>query len=351
MAALCLPHMSPRRIPSLIWAAAASLALSLPSTAQSALHWDAVISGSAVAGATSRGELSNALLTLTKPAGTWQFSITAGAYSLPALGAPWQSTSAYTGLFGPVPQAWVTWAPSKTLSLRAGQLPSLLGQESPFTYQNINIQRGLLWNDMENTFSRAAELDYANGRWSAALQFGDGFYSRRFGAVSGVLSYSASKSDSVAVALLWPNRATPPNATFHDANARVFDLMWTHQSGPWNWTPYLLWFDSPANASAGFMHSARAAGAAWITSYRWSKSWSLGMRAEYAGEAVTEATGDAAHQDILAFGPGARAWSLTATPAWRRGNLFVRGEMAAVGATTAASRRDFVVALEVGIVH
>lgn len=343
--------MPARRISSLIEAAAVSLALMLPAAAQSALHWDAVISGAAVAGAASRGELSNALLALTKPAGTWQFSITAGAYSLPALGAPWQSTSFYTDLFGPLPQAWVTWSPSKIWSLRAGQLPSLLGQEGPFTYQNINIQRGLLWNNMENTFSRAAELDYASGRWSAALQFGDGFYSRHFGAISGVLTYSASKSDSVALALLWPNRATPPNATFHDANARVFDFMWTHQSGPWNWTPYLLWFDSPANTSAGFQHSARAAGAAWITSYRWSKSWSLGMRAEYAGDAVTEATGDAAHQNILGFGPGAQVWSLTATPAWRRGNLCVRGEMAAVSGTTAASRREFVVAVEAGIVH
>lgn len=313
------------------------------------MRWSAVISGAAATGGGGRANLMNALVTAARPAGEVQFSVTAGAYALPALGVPWQTTAFYTRLFGPVPQAWITWAPTSAWSVRAGQLPSLLGQENVFSFQNVNLERGLLWNALENTFSRAAELDYAHGRWSGALQFGDGFYSRDFGAVSALAAFEANPSDTLSAALLWPNRATPPNRTFHDANARVLDLMWTHQRGRWSWTPYALWFESPPSPTAGYRRPATAAGAAWITTYRLSRAWSLAARLEWARGGTAGVAADAPHQNVLLLGPGVRAGSATVTPSWRRGWLLARAEVSCVAAS--GHTPQFTAAVELALIR
>ena len=85
------------------------------------------------AGGTSGTNLTNAFVILQKPSGEWRFYLQAGVYSLPALGAQRKSTSAYTGLFGPVPQAYGEWRPDARWNLQAGPFPPPPGQGGPFT--------------------------------------------------------------------------------------------------------------------------------------------------------------------------------------------------------------------------
>ncbi len=322
-----------------------------------------VVSGAALtaaprlAGAGGGLNLTNAFVILQRPTGTWRFYLQAGAYSLPALGAPRRGTLAYTGLFGPAPQAYAEWKGGRDWSLRAGILPTMIGQESTFSYLDFNIERGVIWNDMENAVSRAAQFNYHRGRWSAALQYGDGFFSGDYGAVSAMGGYQLTGQDSISLAALWPNRATPPNATFQDANARLLDLMYTHTGKRWTWEPYLLVFSSPASRSLGYQRTANAVGAAVLAAYRWSDHWSLAARSEFAAGGA--GGGTAAHQNVLGFGPAARVLTFTVTPTWQDGGLFARADCSWValarftpGLGFGAQGRDagqFGLALEAGV--
>src|SRR5262245_30028288 len=90
---------------------------------------------------------SNAQVILQKPEGPFQYYVQAGAYSLPALGTPYvRAADATDDFYGEVPTAFVKVAPEDGFSVQAGALPTLFGAESTFTFENMNIERGLLWN-------------------------------------------------------------------------------------------------------------------------------------------------------------------------------------------------------------
>lgn len=296
-------------------------------TASGAASWAGMTSAAPVAGRDTG--LTNGWFQLQKTSGKWRFLAQAGVYGFPVVGAPWRGALADTAVFGAAPQAYGEWDPNGHWSLRAGILPTMLGPENTFSAQNFNIERGLIWSDLENTASRAAQVNYAAGRWTASLQFGDGFFSRNFGAVSGQIVYAPSAADSLTAVLLVPNAATPPNATFHDANARVGEIGWTHARGRWTWEPYLVVWDSPAAAAYDDGRAARAWGADLTVAYGWSPHWITSARGEYAAGG---AAGDGAeHQNVLGFGSGASAVTLTLTGGWQNGPVFARLEWAAVG--------------------
>src|SRR5205823_5694428 len=93
----------------------------------------------------SRTQLANALLTVAHTTGPLRFSLTAGAYNLPVVGLainPTFQQFANTNLYGYLPNAYVQYVPNANWTISAGKLPTLLGQENTFTFQNVNIQRG-----------------------------------------------------------------------------------------------------------------------------------------------------------------------------------------------------------------
>ena len=61
-------------------------------------------------------------------------------------------------------------------SFQAGKLPTLTGDEYNFTFENMNIERGLLWN-IEPAISRGLQANYSNGPLSASVSINDGYYS------------------------------------------------------------------------------------------------------------------------------------------------------------------------------
>lgn len=281
----------------------------------------------AIPGNANPRRTANVLISLHKITPAWELFVQTGTYAFPAVLGPTANIQALPQ-FGPVPVAYALWKPGDGVSLRAGILPSLLGPENVFTYQNVNIERGVIWNNLENTVSRAAEVDWSRQRWSGSLQFGDGFYSRSFGAVSGLLSFAPRASDTVIAAFLWPNRATPPNATFHDANARVLELSWTHSSGAWTWTPALVLFEAPESAADASPRPVRVLATALYGGYRWNPEWSVALRLEGAANGNLDAPAGDEHHNPLGTGAGTRLATVTLTPVWSRQQLFVRGEAA-----------------------
>ena len=65
-----------------------------------------------------------------------------------------------------------------------------MGAESTFTFQNMNIERGLLWNQ-ENAVNRGIQVNQTFGKVTASLSWNDGYYSNRYSWLSGALTYAS----------------------------------------------------------------------------------------------------------------------------------------------------------------
>ncbi|MDE2572702.1 MAG: outer membrane beta-barrel protein [bacterium] len=278
-----------------------------------------------------RTNLTNALITLSKPQGALRFGATVGAYDLPVVGMAGNPTvvkGANTNLFGAAPSWYVEYAPSAAFNVSAGQQLALIGPESTFTYQNVNIQRGLLWN-MEPVASRGIRATWAAGRWNSSLEYNDGFYSGDRGAVEGLVGYNTSAATNLSFAFILPDAGTPGNLTSAVANKREYNVMLTTAVGRWSLSPYLLFVDSPSSGALGYAKDERAAGGALLGAYAFNGAWSLGARVEYVKNS-SDAADKSPNADLIGYGPGSTAWSYTLTPTYRRGKAFFRAEASSV---------------------
>lgn len=127
----------------------------------------------------TRFDISNGQVFVQKTDGWLQFFVQAGAYSLPSLGTEYVKASDLSDkTYGIVPQGFVKVVLSDSFSIEAGKLPTLIGDEYTFTFENMNIERGLLWN--QEPAVSGVEANYTTGPLTLALSFNDGFYSSVF---------------------------------------------------------------------------------------------------------------------------------------------------------------------------
>ena len=281
---------------------------------------------------TTRTEVSNALLTLSKTTSQLQGSVTVGAYAFPVVGAainPTTQQGANSYLYGFVPAYDLAWVPNGNVTVSAGQLATLLGQENGFTFQNYNIQRGLVWG-AEPTFSRGVRVAYTNGKISGDLEYNDGYYSGSSGrAVEGLAGWAPTSNTNWSFAFIIPGANTPPNATVAIGNKREYDFMLTQTYGKLQLEPYVLYVQSPPSASLGYTAGESALGAVVLAQYAWSGAYSLSGRFEYfANHSAT--TDTSPNADLVGYGPGSRATTWTITPAYHPGPFFVRAEYSLV---------------------
>ena len=81
---------------------------------------------------------------------------------------------------------------------RGREMPTLIGAEYGFTYENMNISRGLLWNQ-EPVVSRGVQANYTAGPVAFSVSWNDGFYSDRFNWVSGAATWTINSANSLEV--------------------------------------------------------------------------------------------------------------------------------------------------------
>ncbi len=82
---------------------------------------------------------------IQKTDGVLQYHVQIGAYTLPSLGSLYIPVTETNGdLFGPVPQAYIKIQPTSNFSIEGGKLPTLIGAEYTFSFENMNVERGLL---------------------------------------------------------------------------------------------------------------------------------------------------------------------------------------------------------------
>ncbi len=284
----------------------------------------------------ARADFSNAQVFIQKTEGLVQFFIQAGGYSIPTIGVPYAEANDTTkSTFGVVPQAFIKIVPSENFSIMAGKLPTLIGAEYTFTFQNTNITRGVVWNQ-ENAVNRGVQVNYAAGPISASVSVNDGFYSEKYSWISGLLAYTVNDSNVVAVAAGGntsesgkTSSATPLLAN----NSEIYNLIWTHTSGPLTLTPYYQYTKVDAMPSKGVPDKGSTSGFALLGKYSFSDTFSLGGRAEY----ITTKS----RSTNLLYGAGSKAMTLTLTPTYQAKTFFVRGELAYIKASDIAPGAAF----------
>jgi hypothetical protein len=144
-------------------------------------------------------DLSNGQFMLQNTEGLLQFFVQGGVYSIPALGTPYfQSWKATGDFFGPITAGYVKLAPTDTFSIEAGKLPTLIGAESTFSFQNMNIERGLLWNQ-ENAVNRGVQANLTTGPVAWSVSLNDGFYSDNYNWLTGAATWTIDKTDTLEV--------------------------------------------------------------------------------------------------------------------------------------------------------
>jgi hypothetical protein len=79
----------------------------------------------------------------------------------------------------------------------AGNLPTLFGAEYTFTFENMNIERGLLWNQ-ENAITRGVQLNYTYGPLSGSLSWNNGFYSHSYTWVDGSVAWTINSANTLS---------------------------------------------------------------------------------------------------------------------------------------------------------
>lgn len=280
-------------------------------------------------------DLDNGQLLIQKTKGLLQFYVQAGGYSLPSLGTSYMRMDDTTlDFFGPVPVAFIKLAPSDNFSVMAGKLFTLIGGENTFTFQNFNIERGLLWNQT-NAVNRGVQMNYNQGAFSGSIALSDGFYSGRFNWLSGLVTYAINSKSSLSVVTSGnikhdneSSRVTPLTQN----NSQIYDLIYSYTSGRLTISPTLQFTHVPKDTSIGLLDSASTYGVALTTKFAFNTYWSFTGRAEYI---------DTTGETNVAYGPGSNAWSLTLTPTYQRGIFFVRGEASLVEANNITAGSAF----------
>jgi len=277
-------------------------------------------------------DLSNGQVFVQKTSGELQFFLEVGAYSLPSLGTPYLAAhDAISAFYGVLPTAFIKYAPSDSFNVIAGKLPTLVGAENTYTFENMNIERGLLWNQ-ENAVNRGVQANYISGAITASVWVNDGFYSNRYNWLWGSLAYVIDKADTLSVIVGGNTDQTTKASTatpLLQNNSQIVNVIYTRTAGAWTITPYLQYTNVPRNTDIGIAHSASTYGGAVLASYAVDSNFSLAGRAEYIGSSGNAVTG----APNLLYGPGSNAWSVTFTPTYQYKLLFIRGELSYVKAT------------------
>ena len=277
-------------------------------------------------------DVTNAQVFVQKTTGWWQFYLQAGAYNLPAVGVPFLSTgNTIENIYGPFPQGYLKLVKGN-FNVEVGALPTLIGAEYTFSFQNMNIERGILWNQ-ENAVNRGIQLNYSHKKLTTAFTWNDGFYSNRYSWLWGSLAYAFNGSNTLAFVAGGNAGAYAKNTLATPLllnNESIYNVLYTYSKGNWVINPYFQYTDVPKNVSIGILAGAHTSGGALLVTRLFKHGMSLAARPEYIKTSGTVLDPNAIN---LLYGPGSGAFALTVTPTYVKGAFFMRGDFSIVHAT------------------
>jgi hypothetical protein len=288
----------------------------------------------------AQASLSNGQVFIQKADGKLQYYIQAGVYTMPTLSVPFvDAQNTVKNFYGPVPVAFLKLPVGKTTQFLIGSLPTLMGAESTFTYQNFNIERGIVWNQ-ENAVNRGLQVNQTLGKYlTASLSWNDGYYSNRYSWLSGSLTYTKGPHTLVYDGMgnlgqtVFQTAATPVQN-----NGYMHAVIYTYAKGPWLVSPYFQYGDLPTNTKVGVSKGTSATGGALNVSYAFKSGFSLPARVEYLTSSGSSSDGSV---NMLGFGAGSAGVTFTATPTYQKGGMYLRSDLAWVHATDYTSGSVF----------
>jgi len=275
-------------------------------------------------------DVSNAQVEVQSTSGPVQVYVQAGAYSLPAVGSSYvRAGRSNSLLFGPVPVAYLKFAPSADVTLQVGALPTLIGAENTFTFQNMNIERGLLWGQ-EPAVSKGVEVNYSHGPVLLQGSLNDGFDSGRYNWISGLAAYTLDAVNTVSVnggANLGHAATSTYLTPLAQNNSAIVSVSYTYSKGPLTINPYFQYSAVAAKPALGIDSAAKTYSGAALAKYSFTGTFNLAVRAEYLDTTSGGCAIEGCALANLLYGPGSSAASLTLTPTYQKGVVFVRGEL------------------------
>jgi hypothetical protein len=280
----------------------------------------------------AQATLSNGQIFIQKADGKLQYYVQAGAYTMPTLSVPFlNAQDTVKNYYGPVPVAYLKLPVGKTTQFLIGQLPTLMGAESTFTYQNFNIERGIVWNQ-ENAINRGLQVNQTLGKYlTASVSWNDGYYSNRYSWLSG--SVTLTKGPHV---LVYDGNGNLGKTVFQTAatpiqnNGYMHALIYTYTKGPWIVSPYFQYGKLPANTKVGIAKDTSATGGAINVSYAFKSGFSFPVRFEYLASSGNDTDGSV---NMLGFGAGSSGVTFTATPTYQKGGMYLRSDLSMVHAS------------------
>ena len=314
-------------------------------------------------------DFGNAQLLIQKNEGPLRFFIQTGLYSVPVLGKTYvRSLSETVNTYGYIPQAYATYVHDQNWSVSAGKLPAMGGYESTFTYQNLNIQRGLLW-DQTSSVSFGTQVNYSKDNLTLALTWNDGYYSNKFNWVGGSASYQLDQRQNIGLSWVGStsgNAQNTPNTPLLQNNSQIVNALYSYSSDKWYFAPYLQMTIIPVNGAIGITSEYKTYGAAILTNYRFfgfdsegsgHAKVSLPVRVEY----ISEKGGTNGSTQTILYGPDSSALSFTITPTIQYDKYFARAEGSVVRINNPepglgfgsydVKRSQFRLMLEVGLLY
>ena len=278
----------------------------------------------------SHWDVSNAQIFLQKTTGWWQFYLQGGAYNLPDLGVPFISTNkTLPDFFGPLPVAFLKLVKGG-FSVQVGELPTLIGAEYTFSFENTNIERGLLWNQ-ENAVNRGIQLNEAYKKLSASVSWNDGFYSNRYTWITGSLAWAFNAANTLSFVAGGNAGQYAKNTVATPLllnNSQIYEGIYTYSHGNWFIQPYWQYTNVPTNLKIGIAKGATTDAGALLFNYNFKHGISLALRPEYITSSGSVANGAV----NLLYGPGSNAFAFTVTPTYQKGGFFIRADASVVDA-------------------
>jgi hypothetical protein len=280
----------------------------------------------------AQATLSNGQIFIQRAEGKVQYYVQAGVYTMPTLGVPFvNAQNTVNNFYGPVPVAYLKLQAAKNTQFLIGSLPTLMGAESTFTYQNFNIERGIVWNQ-ENAVNRGIQVNQTIGKYlSAAFSWNDGYYSNRYSWLSGSATLTKGPHSLVYDGMgnlgqtVYQTAATPVQN-----NGYMHAVIYTYTKGRWIISPYFQYGKVPTNLKVGVTKGTSATGGALNVSYAFKSGFSLPARVEYLTSSGSATDGSV---NMLGFGSGSAGTTFTATPTYQKGGIYLRSDLAWVHAT------------------
>jgi len=291
----------------------------------------------------SHWDVSNAQVFVQKTTGWFQFYLQGGAYNIVTLGTPFAPTGfTVQNIYGPLPVGYLKLVKGN-FNVEVGELPTLIGAEYTFSFENMNIERGLLWGQEEGV-SRGIQLNETYKKLTLALSYNDGFFSNRYTTLSGSAAWAFNAANTLS--FVASGNAGAYARTFNAAtpllqnNSEIYNLIYTYSKGNWMITPYYQYTSIAKNTNVFITEGAHTNGGALLANYNFKHGISLAVRPEYIKSAGGSAA-DINSINPLGYGPGSGAFSFTVTPTYVKDGFYVRGDLSFVDLTSSTPGFQF----------